>query len=218
MSRVNSCESLGVPGSSRVDVLDHPLNHKHGRAAQLALWGLVPGALPSTGLLVVEDNAVALKDRLAAYHQRCARYGPLPEPQIVNVDHGRKRFLLYRLDAPRPAQCVLPALAWIDLPTPGAGVSGVFELFGWAFKDGAGIARVEVTLDGAVVAEADYGQSMPHVAAYWRISTDPAHPNVGFHARIDTGSLGAGRHWLGLVLHGRDGSVEPWVEQQIRIE
>lgn len=202
----------------RVDVLDHPLNRKHGRAAQLALWGLVPGTLPSTGLLVVEDNAIALKDRLAAYHQRCARYGPLAEPQIVNVDHGRKRFLLYRLDAPRPTQCVSPALAWIDLPTPGAGVSGVFELFGWAFKDGGGIARVEVTLDGAVVAEADYGQSMPHVAAYWRISTDPAHPNVGFHARIDTRALAPGRHWLGLVLHGRDGSIEPWAEQPIRIE
>lgn len=202
----------------RVDVLDHPLNHKHGRAAQLALWGLVPSTLPSTGLLVVEDNAIALKDRLAAYHQRCARYGPLAEPQIVNVDHGRKRFLLYRLDAPPPTQCVLPALAWIDQPTPGASVSGVFELSGWAFKDGEGIARVEVTLDGTVVAEADYGQSMPHVATYWRISTDPAHPKVGFHVRIDTSALAPGRHWLGLVLHGRDGSVEPWAEQPIRIE
>jgi hypothetical protein len=27
----------------------------------------------------------------------------------------------------------------------------------------------------------------------------------------------AGRHWLGLRLHGRDGSVEDWAEQPIDI-
>ena len=109
-------------------------------------------------------------------------------------------------DGRRAALAEALATSTFDLLVIGGGING------------AGIARVEVTLDGIVVAEADYGQSMPHVAAYWRISPDPAHPNVGFHARIDTGPLGAGRHWLGLVLHGRDGSVEPWAEQQIRIE
>lgn len=201
----------------RVAVLDHPLNHKHGRAPQLALWGLVPAALPDAGLLAVEDSAVALKDRLTAYRQRCTRYGPLAEPQVVNVDHGRKRYLLYRLDAPRPAQCVLPALAWFDLPRPDARVGRVFDVSGWAFKDGAGIAAVDITLDGHVAVRAEYGQSLPHVATYWRISTDPAHPHVGFHARVEAGSLSPGRHWLGLVLHGQDGSVEPWPEQPIRI-
>jgi len=202
----------------RVDVLDHPLNHKHGRAPQLALWGMVPGALPNTGLLAVEDSAVALKDRLVAYHQRCARYGPLPEPQIVNVDHGRKRFLLYSLDAPRPPHCVLPALAWLDQPQRDARVGHRVAVSGWAFKDGAGIARIDITLDGAILATADYGQPMPHVAGYWRISTDPTHPNVGFRAQVDAGPLRPGRHWLGLVLYGRDGSVEPWPEQPIRVE
>ena len=92
------------------------------------------------------------------------------------------------------------------------------DVEGWAFKDGAGIARVEITLDGRVVAQAGYGQPRPHVAQFWRTSRDPAHPAVGFEARVDARTLAAGEHWLGLVLHGRDGSVEPWPEQPLRIE
>lgn len=202
----------------RVQVLEHPLNRKHGRSAQLALWQLLADALPDAGLLVVEDSAVALKDRLVAYVARCERYGSLPSPQVLNVDHGRKRYLLYSLTpTSRPRHCVLPALAWIDTPEKSARVDSAFDVSGWAFKDGAGISAVDITVDGQMVARANYGQPLPHVAAYWRISIDPAHPHVGFRARIDAATLAQGRHWLGLVLHGQDGSVEPWPEQPIVI-
>ncbi len=204
-----------------VAVLDHPLNHKHGRAAQLALWGRVPapGPLPRPSLLVVEDTAVALKDRLRAYARGCERHGPLPVPEVLNVDHGRKRFLLYRLlHAPESDACVLPALAWIDQPLAGASVAGEVAVRGWAFKDGASVARVEISVDGAVVAQAQYGLPAPHVAAYWRISRDRAHPDVGFSATFDSAGLVSGRHWLGLVVHGRDGSIEPWPEQVFMVD
>lgn len=199
-----------------VAVLDHPLNHKHGRAAQLALWGMVPppGPLPRPSLLVVEDSAVALKDRLRAYRAGCERHGPLPLPEVLNVDHGRKRFFLYRLvPAAESGACVLPALAWIDQPQAAASVAGEVVVRGWAFKDGAGVARVEITVDGVAVAPAQYGLPAPHVAAYWRISRDSAHPNVGFSARLDSTTLTPGKHWLGVIVHGRDGSIEPWPEQ-----
>jgi hypothetical protein len=77
-----------------------------------------------------------------------------------------------------------------------------FSVAGWAFKDGAGIARVQVLLDGEPVAEARYGAPMPGVAQYWRISSDPQHPRVGFEA--DSGRLGLapGRHWLGCACMG----------------
>lgn len=204
-------------------VLDHPLNHKHGRALQLALWKLdtrldQPPLIPR--LLVTEDSATPLRKRLARYHDLCEQAGALPPPQVLNVDHGRKRFLLFALGATSGAKkaCVPPALAWVDLPAPRAVVGTNFEVAGWAFKDGVGIERVEITLDGSVVATADYGIASPQVAAYWRISTDPAHPRVGFHARIDVAATAAGDHWLGLVLHGRDGSIERWPEQRLRIK
>lgn len=199
----------------RLPILDHPLNHKHGRAVQLALWGQGTAAPPrDTGWLVIEDTAVALRDRLVHRQHLCQRLGDLPLAFTAEIDHGRKRFLVVDL-VKRGARCVQPALAWIDAPAQGARVESGFDVAGWAFKDGAGIARVEVTLDGRVVAQARYGTPRPHVAVYWRNSQDPAHPDVGFAARIE--GAPAGEHWLGLVLHGKDGSVERWPQQRIRI-
>jgi 4-amino-4-deoxy-L-arabinose transferase-like glycosyltransferase len=207
-----------------LQVLDHPLNRKHGRAPQLQLWGLHSAGLSDWGqtpvLLVVGASEVPYRDLLARYHWLCAQVGPLPAPRVVNVDHGRQRFLLFALaerQAPRDAPCTAPAMAWYDTPISGASVGRTFEVAGWAFKDGVGLERVEVLLDGKPVATARYGLPSPGTAAYWRISTDPNHPKVGFRASIDAAGFTPGRHWLGLRLHGRDGSVEDWSEQPVEI-
>ncbi len=201
-----------------IAVLDHPLNHRHGRAPQLRLWGLESdGRRDLPMLLVVADSEVKYRDLLRYYHDLCAKVGPLPPPRVVNVDHGRQRFLLFHLPAEREAgDCTLPAFGWIDAPEADARVDGRFQVRGWAFKDGAGIERVEVLLDGEPVAEAGYGQPNPGVATFWEASTDPQHPDVGFIADVDASALSPGRHWLGLRLHGRDGSVEDWPEQPVR--
>jgi len=212
--------ALDEPG---IAVLDHPLNHKHGRAAQLQQWHLQSagqqdwGAMPV--LLVVEDTVRPMKQRLLAYHELCETVGALPSPRVLTVDHGRKRFLLFALLDRKPgAACVSPALAWIDSPAIDAKVSGKFDVSGWAFKDGVGVAGVDLTLDGAAIAKADYGVAEPRVAAYWKVSSDPQQPNVGFHASIDLTSIKPGRHWLGLRIHGRDGSIEDWPEQPLRVD
>jgi hypothetical protein len=88
---------------------------------------------------------------------------------------------------------------------------------GWAFKDGVGLRAVEITVDGRVVATAEYGHAMPNVAAYWGISTDPHHPDVGFRATVAAAALAPGAHWLGLRLHGADGSVEDWPQQRLQV-
>jgi hypothetical protein len=207
-------------GDPRVPVLDHPLNHKHGRAVQLELWDLERAGLDATAaapvLLVVEDTARPLKDRLAGYHDLCRRVGPLPLPRVLDVDHGRKRFLLFAFagQAATTGSCVTPALAYIDVPARGAMVTGPFVVQGWAFKDGAGIEAVDVLIDGAPVARATRGRSMPNVTAYWEGSTDPDHPDVGFDARIDAGALAPGEDWLGRRLNGAEGRREDWPEQR----
>jgi len=207
-------------GRDDVRVLDNPLNQKHGRAVQLRNWGLQLDAAPARpAWFVLDDDALRLRYRLRQYHDICALLGALPPPRVLSVDHGRKRYFLYRYDpAQARAGCVAPALAYIDAPVPDAGLSANFAVRGWAFKDGAGIARVEVLLDGGRVAEAAYGDSRPDVAKYWQVSSDPAHPRVGFHAQVDASRLGTGPHWLGLRLHGRDGSVEDWPETELRID
>ena len=205
-----------------IQVLDHPLNTKHGRAPQLALWGLTTNGRADWGdapvLLVVSATDVAYKDLLKHYQTLCARVGPLPPAEVLNIDHGRQRFLLFKLDAPRTGPCTLPAMAWIDTPLPGAAAAGTLDITGWAFKDGVGVARVEVLIDGRPIGDAVYGLPNPGVATYWQVSTDPAHPNVGFAASLDIRALPPGRHWLGLRVHGRDGSVETWAEQPVRIK
>ncbi|GAB2502085.1 glycosyltransferase family 39 protein [Pseudoxanthomonas sangjuensis] len=208
--------ALDDPG---IPVLDHPLNHKHGRAPQLRLWRLESdGSRDAPTLLVVGANEVQYKSLLAHYHGLCAKLGPLPRPRVVNVDHGAQRFLLFRLPAQKAGgTCTLPAFAWIDQPAAHARVGHRFDLRGWAFKDGVGLDRVDVLLDGKPVGAAHYGEPDPGVAAYWRISVDPNHPDVGFSAGIDASAFAPGRHWLGLRLHGSDGSVEDWPEQPIAI-
>lgn len=211
-------------GDASIPVLDHPLNHKHGRAPQLRLWGLEAPDHPGQGegpvLLVEAASDVPYKDLLARYRHMCSMVGPLPPPKVLNIDHGSQRFLLFRLQRPAPAdaECVTPAMSWIDAPEPRGRVGRQFTVNGWAFKDGVGLERVEVLLDGMPVAEAGYGLPAPHVASYWRISGDPNHPDVGFRAEVelDAGVV-PGRHWLGLRLHGADGSMEDSPEQPVEL-
>jgi len=202
-----------------IRVLDHPLNHKHGRAPQLKLWGLLDdGNREGPVLLVVGTNDVQYKSLLGYYHQLCRTVGPLPRPRVVNVDHGRQRFLLFVLPAEKAAgPCTAPVFAWIDTPTSKAAVARRFDVGGWAFKDGVGLEGVDILLDGKAIARARYGLPSPGTAAYWKISTDPNHPDVGFSAEVDLASATPGRHWLGLRLHGSDGSVEDWSEQPIEV-
>ena len=207
-----------------IAVLDHPLNRKHGRAPQLRLWNLATPGIDAWGgapvLLVVGASELPYKDLLRHYHSLCERVGPLPAPEVVSVDHGRQRFLLFALAGGRAAgPCTLPAMAWVDAPVSGATVDRSFEVHGWAFRDGVGLERVEVTLDGHVVAEADYGLENPGVARFWEISTDPNHPRVGWSATVTLDpAVAEGTHWLGLRLHGADGSVETWPQQPVVLD
>ena len=206
-----------------IPVLDHPINHKHGRAPQLRVWNLQHEGgrdwAKTPKLLVVGITEVSYKDQLRRYHALCEMVGPLPPPRVLNIDHGRQRFALFALDAERKGNCTTPAMAWIDVPARGVEVGREFDVKGWAFKDGVGLARIDVLLDGKAVASSQYGRPYEGLQHDWPETNDPQHPNVGFSARVDlrTNNAVAGRHWLGLRLYGRDGSVEDWAEQPIEI-
>lgn len=202
-----------------IKVLPHALNDKHGRTAQLAQWGLISdGTRTQPQLLVLSPSDQRYRDLLARYHMVCELVGPLPPPRVVSNDHGYQRFLLFALPAQKsPGPCVTPAMAWVDSPLPDQVARGSLDVSGWAFKDGVGLASVEVLVDGKVAAVADYGHAYD-VTGFWKISTDPQHPHAGFRARLDTTGLVAGKHWLGLRLHGNDGSVEDWSEQPFQVQ
>ncbi|MGN6111545.1 MAG: ArnT family glycosyltransferase [Luteimonas sp.] len=210
-------------GRADIAVLDHPLNHKHGRAPQLKLWGLqapAPGErLQRPALLVLGATDVKFSELPERYRFACAAAGSLPAPRTVDVDHGAQRFQLFALQGGAgDGPCVPPALATISLPAPGARLRPPFLVEGWAVKDVAGIARVTVTLDGEPVAQARYGIVNHWVVAFWRgRSHDPNLPRVAFSAHVDARGVAPGRHWLGLVLEGADGSRETWSGQSVEI-
>ena len=206
-------------GDADIQVLDHPLNARHGRTPQLALWRLLHDQNSANGgpmLLVIAANDVEFSDLLGYYHRLCQQVGALPSPDVLNIDHGRQRFLLFALPPRRSVgACTTPALAFLDVPDTSADVGPAFDVAGWAFKDGVGLAAVEILLDGRVVALANYGESKPDVAGFWKISTDPNQPRVGFRARVRGAEPGV--HWLGLRLRGADGSIEDWAQQQVTV-
>jgi len=202
----------------RIEVLEHPLNDKHGRTAQLGLWGLLhEGKRDAPMLLVLSPSDQRYRDLLERYHDICRQVGPLPPPRVVSQDHGYQRFLLFKLPAQRSdGPCVTPAMAWVDAPLQDAVVGERMDVRGWAFKDGVGVARVEMLIDGRPVGDAVYGRAYDITSA-WKISTDPQHPHVAFDATLDTRQLSPGRHWLGLTVYGKDGSVEQWQEQSFTV-
>ena len=207
-------------GDPSIRVLPHALNDRHGRTAQLALWKLIgDGNRSHPELLVLAPSDQRYRDLLARYHKVCALVGPLPPPRVVSLDHGFQRFLLFRLPAGRQqGPCVTPAMAWLDVPAAGEPVErGVIDVQGWAFKDGVGLARVELLVDGRSVGDAVYGRIFD-IRKAWPGTSDPQHPAVGFDGKLDTRALKPGRHWLGMRLHGKDGSVEEWAEQPFVVE
>ena len=158
----------------------------------------------------------ALLDR---YQILCSRFGSLPVTRVVNADRGAQRFVLSRIAPAAPvAPCVTPAVAHIDVPAAGARASGVVDVSGWAVKDVSGIESIAVTLDGVPVAEARYGQPNGWVAGFLQNEArDPSLPDVGFSARVDLSDRAPGLYWLGLRITGRDGSVEDWAQQPLRV-
>lgn len=204
-----------------IRVLEHPLNAKHGRAAQLQLWGLTRAApMPGSqrpALLVVDSSEVRFRDLLAQYRDLCRQVGAVVPGRVVNVDHGERRFILAALPVKDATVCSTPALAYVDSPRPVAKLGRRFTVEGWAFREGVGIDAVEVLIDGEPVARAEYGLPASGLADFWGLRNEPNQMALGFRAEVNAEHLSKGPHWLGLRLHGRDGAIEDWAEQRLEM-
>lgn len=202
-------------GSRAVYSLDHTLNSKHGRALQLAIWGLDEAGLAGLGegrsaLFVVEQTATKPEQRPAWQRHWCERLRLGAPAEALTLYRGRKRFLLYRteLGAQPTERCPRPALARFYGVQPGQVIERRSVLRGWAVKDGAGVGRIGITLDARTLAVARYGLPAPHVQQRLPASDDPAHPDVGFEADLDLSALPPGRYRLGIRVWSQGGSED----------
>ncbi|MEO7251366.1 MAG: glycosyltransferase family 39 protein [Arenimonas sp.] len=109
---------VAFDGSRPIYSLDHPLNTKHGRAAQLRLWqrheaGLV-SEIGKTVLLVVEETAGRERDKAAWLNGLCQRIAEMKPVATLDLYGGRKQFAWYRGTVPvsqAGTDCVYPPSA-----------------------------------------------------------------------------------------------------------
>lgn len=91
---------FALDGSHPVYTLDHPINIKHGRAPQLAIWRRDEAALRALGaerpvLLVVEPGARRERERAAWLDTLCSRVANLVPVARLDAYDGRKRYRWY---------------------------------------------------------------------------------------------------------------------------
>jgi hypothetical protein len=100
---------------------------------------------------------------------------------------------------------------YVESPGPGAAVSGMVTLTGWALGNpgGAPVTILQVYVDDHYMGLASYG--MPRADVCTAYPGRPGCPNVGFTYPIDVSQLSAGTHTLKItVLDGSGAQLAPW--------
>lgn len=209
-------------GDADFGVLEHPRNAKHGRARQLELWAMLPAAWRSAAdparLLVVEETALGLRLQQPWQQAICEVMPGLQWVDEVQLHGGSQRYLLFVQRSDDDAVCERAALAYLDEPGEAAQLPRRFALRGWAIRDGEGLARVEVLLDGMPVAEARADIAVPGVRAQWPGSDDPRHPHVGIAADVEVPPSLHGELQISLRLIGVDGKARVLPMARVQVE
>lgn len=217
----------------RVYALDHAHNRRHGRALQMALWGLDEAGLRKEragreALIVVEESALKIGQRPAWVRRLCTRFEPLSFRGESVLSQGRKRFLYFsgRIrpePAPPPAtaiptvECDLPPHAYLIEPSPASNIRDVTRVHGWAVEDNAGVAEVVLLVDGERAAGTTEFFSYPDVQRFLPGSVDPTHPNAGFEMTWDPAGLSPGMHDIALKVITHDGNERILEKRRVQI-
>ena len=190
--------------------LDRDKAVRDGRYRQLAHWGLTGEFLRERAgeplLFITEDSTLNVEQKHEMIARACGLTDALEQIDQLSLFEGEKLFSYYRgraivpPAAPAAAPCPYPPRAWIDQPAPGARLSGTTVISGWAYNEDLGVERVLLYLDGANVAELEYGLPRPDVAAVRTTESDPNQPNLGFQSAIDTNEFAPGRHVLAIQI------------------
>jgi beta-N-acetylglucosaminidase len=96
----------------------------------------------------------------------------------------------------------LQPLGFIDTPSAGSNVKGIFNVRGW-FLNSSGVANVEVLVDGQVIGEAQYGNPRPDVL---KVFPEYQNANAGYEFALDTRILTNGTHSIAVRSTGLNGS------------
>jgi hypothetical protein len=207
-------------------VLDDVLNRRHGRAAQLRIWGLDETALAAdpnrSGWIVAEESARRFSDRWAWYQGLCARFSGLKLVDQLLLFDGRKRFVRWHFDSyePRPS-CIspeaVPPLGWLDAPRR-LRRGEPMVVFGWVIQTGLGIDAIEILWDGEPIARPARTIEIDWVERRWGEVGDPNGQRIGFRSVLDLSDREPGRYQLSVRVRRGDDRWWLLAEQSVRLD
>lgn len=216
----------------RLWVLDDARNVRHGRATQLAIWGVDESALAARpaqpGWLVVEETARRFSDRWAWYQELCRRFAGLELAGELSLHGGRKRFVRWHHQGYRPRKectqpAALPPLGWFEAGARAGAGGGPLRrgdplaVTGWAVQPGLGIDQVQVAINGVPVATGARGLESGWAPEHWGETGDPAGTRLGFRFDLETADLAPGRHRIQVKVVRGDGRSWPLPETTIHL-
>ena len=93
----------------------------------------------------------------------------------------------------------------VDYPPPGAEISDLIGVSGWAYNEDIGVDEIRLILDGQTLATARYGVSRSDVVEAMGVMTDPNAPNLGFELELDSRNWTNGTHELAIEILNQQG-------------
>lgn len=202
-------------GRTGVFALDDPYDEQTRFRAMRRSWGLDEAALSRTraGAAVVltlpePTYLYHTPDEVAFRRRLCRRFEGIRQERIVELPPGRTAVGLFTARVrpqlgPEPAGCPLLPSLYVARPERAEAVEAGANFYG-AAADPAGVRRVEVLVDGRVVAQARIGLDPPGGRVDAVLAYDPAYPRVQFDFQLPSG-LSPGAHRLSLRAHTCDG-------------
>ncbi|ESQ81262.1 glycosyltransferase family 39 protein [Asticcacaulis sp. YBE204] len=164
--------------------------------------------LPEPSYLYHQPEELAFRERL------CRQFEDVQPYRVVDLPPGRTTINIYTAKiraaalAVAPVRCAFLPELYIAQPPRGtfmaADDNGNF--FGIA-TDPAGLTRVDILIDGKVVAPANYGLDSEGFRAPKALSYDPNWPKVQFDFKLDKAGLKPGPHILSLRGTRSDGTT-----------
>jgi 4-amino-4-deoxy-L-arabinose transferase-like glycosyltransferase len=219
----------GHHDQARIRVLDEDKAARDNRLPQLREWDRIeqrPLDLPF--LFVINKQAWSQDEYRQHFERLCAKHPNVTLARQRSRFHSEHIDQVWRIDptslsAPPLEACRPAPRIYVDDGYPTAGdVIDTLSLRGWAYADDAGgVTAVELTVDGDVIARAEYGSSRPDVAAFFTDSTDPNHPQVGFTLDFNAADIpsgGARSGELALRVATANGRVDSFLETWVTLK
>ena len=215
-------------GNERVYTTDTNKSIRDGRLTQYQIWGLDTDGLlkhwSADAIFITEDSTLDSLEKASVMMNVCGLFSQVELLDQLVLFQGDKIFSFYLAKGLRPAdmkrtsfpECPMPSDSWLDTPDRDADLTGQSLISGWAINH-AGVTKINVLLDGAVVGQTNRTVAREDVVALKNAIADPGAPFLGFAVEVDTTLLRNGNYQLELELETGSGERQRTGSRTVRV-